>query len=296
MRLHKSKFNKYTGLLYISPWILGFLLFQLYPFVLSFYYSLTDIKLSSEYNFVGLENYIKIFTKDPNFWNSIKLTVKFTIIAVPAKLVFALLIAMIMNMKLKGINFFRTIYYLPSILGGSVAISVLWRLMFMKDGVVNKAIGYLGIPAVNWLGDPKVALISISLLTVWQFGSPMVLFLAGLKQVPVSLYEAAILDGASKWKQFLHITLPMLSPIILFNVIMQTINALQEFTGAFIVTKGGPVKSTYLYTLMIYDQGFGYSRIGYASALSWILFLVIMVVTIIIFKCSAKLVFYGDEG
>jgi oligogalacturonide transport system permease protein len=216
----------------------------------------------------GFRNFIEIFTKDDYFYNSLRRTFVYVIIGVPIKLAFAFFIAMLLNMKLKGINVFRTVYYLPSIVGSSVAISILWRLLFAKDGAINKITSLVGIPAINWLGDPKIALFSISLIIVWQFGSSMVLFLAGLKQIPQELYEAARVDGAGKISGFFAITLPLITPILFFNLIMQMINAFQDFNGAMIVTRGGPINSTYLYALMLYDQGFKNFRMGYASALS----------------------------
>ncbi len=284
------------GVLFILPWIIGFLVFQLYPLLASLYYSFTDFSILSDGTWVGLANYKKLFTKDKYFWKSFRLTIKYALISVPLKLVFALFIAMLLNMKLKGINFFRTIYYLPSIMGGSVAISILWKFMFMKEGIINKALAMIGIPGVNWLGDPDTALITISLLVVWQFGSSMVLFLAGLKNVPQDLYEAASVDGASKVRQFFTITLPMISPIVFFNMMMQTINALQEFTSSFIITNGGPNHGTYLIGLKIYENAFKDLKMGYASATSWVLFVTVLCVTLVLFKTSDAWVFYNDGG
>jgi oligogalacturonide transport system permease protein len=291
-----KKADNYVGLLYIAPWLIGFITLQLYPFLISLYYSLTDLNLFKTPAFVGLDNFLKMFTTNQDFWQSVKVTFIYVLIAVPAKLLFALIVALIMNQKLRGINFFRTVYYLPSILGGSVALAVLWRLLFMKEGVINHYLAYFGIPAYSWLGDPNLALSTISLLQVWQFGSSMVLFLAGLKQIPQELYEAGKVDGASPWKSFINITLPQLTPIILFNLIMQMVNAFQEFTAAFIITEGGPMKATYLYGYMIWQYGFDYLKMGYASALSWILFCVIMVFTMLIFKSSTLWVHYEDAG
>ena len=200
-------------------------------------------------------------------------------------------------MKLKFINFFRTVYYIPSIMGGSVAIAILWKAMFMKEGYINSLLSLFSIPPVSWLGNPSVALYTLSSLVIWQFGSSMVLFLAGLKQIPAELYEAARVDGASTIKTFFSITLPQLSPIIFFNLIMQIINAFQEFTGPLVITeRGGPMNSTYLYVLKIYDEGFRFFKMGYASALSWILFAIILVFTSLIFKSSSSWVYYEDEG
>ena len=249
--MRKSRQNKYTGLFYVLPFVIGLLVFQLYPFLASFFYSFTDLSIANDWSWVGLSNYIKSFTADRDFWNSLKVTGIYVFIAVPCKLVFALFIAMVLNMKIRGIRFFQTLYYIPSILGGSVAVSVIWRFMFSHDGLVNTLTSYLGLPALDWLGSKALALPTVSLLAVWQFGSSMVLFLVGLKQIPVSLYEAASIDGASKVHQFFKITLPMLTPTVLFNVIMQTIGAFQEFTSAFIITGGGPMNSTYMYGMML---------------------------------------------
>ena len=251
-----------------------------------------DLSIANDWSWVGLSNYIKSFTADRDFWNSLKVTGIYVFIAVPCKLVFALFIAMVLNMKIRGIRFFQTLYYIPSILGGSVAVSVIWRFMFSHDGLVNTLTSYLGLPALDWLGSKALALPTVSLLAVWQFGSSMVLFLVGLKQIPVSLYEAASIDGASKVHQFFKITLPMLTPTVLFNVIMQTIGAFQEFTSAFIITGGGPMNSTYMYGMMLYNNSFKYYKMGYASAQSWILFIIIMVITLIQFRGQKKWVNY----
>ncbi|WP_113671953.1 carbohydrate ABC transporter permease [Vallitalea guaymasensis] len=292
----KRRMKDYVGLLYISPFIIGFLIFQLYPFISSIIYSFTDFTMIKKPDFVGFSNYINMFTKDRDFWNSVKVTFKYVLMAVPMKLIFALFIAMVLNMKLKSINFFRTIYYLPSILGGSVAVAVMWRFLFMYDGLVNNFLGVFNIPPVSWLGNPDISLYTIGLLAVWQFGSSMVLFLAGLKQIPENLYEASAIDGASKVKQFFVITLPMLTPIILFNMVMQTISAFQEFTGAFVITNGGPMKSTYLYGMMLYDNAFVHFKMGYASAQSWILFFIIVTITAILLKSSKRWAYYEDGG
>ncbi|NSW91102.1 MAG: sugar ABC transporter permease [Firmicutes bacterium] len=286
--------RSYIGLLYILPWLLGFSILQLYPFVVSFIYSFTNLKIAGSFKFVGLDNYIQLFTKDPDFLNSMAVTLKYVLYVVPGKIICALIVAMVLNMKLKVINLYRTIYYLPSILGGSVAISVLWRVMFMKSGIVNSFTAYMGIPALNWLSDMKYALFTISLIEIWQFGSSMVIFLAALKQVPSEMYDAARVDGAKKFRTFFNVTLPMISPVMFFNILMQTINALQNFTAAFVVTKGGPVKSTYLIGLKLYEDAFSKYRMGYASAGSWIVFTFIVLFTVFLFKSSNLWVFYND--
>lgn len=288
--------KKNIGLVYIAPWLIGFLVFQLYPFASSFMYSFTDYSITNTPSFVGLKNYITMFTRDTTFYHSLIITLLYVVISVPMKLVFALLVALMLNTNMRFINFYRTVYYLPSILGGSVAVSILWRFLFMKEGMVNGILTAMHIPPVDWLGSPNMALFTLSLLSVWQFGSSMVLFLAGLKQVPNELYEACRVDGASKFRMFFTITLPLISPIIFFNVIMQMVNAFQDFTGAFVVTNGGPMNSTYLFALKLYDEGFKFYKMGYASALSWILFLIILIVTLITFKSSKHWTYYEDGG
>lgn len=282
--------------LFILPWIIGFLIFQLYPFVASFVYSFTDFSLLKSMKFVGFKNYIQMFTRDRVFYKSLWATVKYVLIAVPGKLVFALIIAMILNMKLKCINFYRTVYYLPSILGGSVAISILWKFLFSKNGTVNTFLTHLHIPALDWLGSPNLALVTMGLLVVWQFGSSMVLFLAALKNVPAELCEAARVDGAGRIRTFFTITLPLLTPTIFFNLIMQMINAFKEFNAPFLITKGGPLNSTYLYGMMVYENAFQHSKMGYASAQSWVLFMIILVFTALTFKSSPYWTFYEDGG
>ncbi len=286
----KKRRPEYAGYIYILPWVLGFLILQLAPLVNSFRYSLTNIRLGGTFDYIGMQNYIRMFTKDKDVLQSIAVTLRYILMAVPSKIIFALIVAMLLSTDIKGIRFFRTIYYLPSILGGSVAISALWKVMFMKKGIVNNLLG----TQINWLGNPSWALPTITLIDVWQFGSSMVLFFAALKQVPSSLYEAARIDGAGKGRIFFSVTLPLISPIILFNLIMQTINAVQNYTSAYIVTGGGPLKSTNVMSLKIYTDAFVRSDLGYASAESWILFLILLAITGIIFITSMFWVFYQD--
>lgn len=290
------KRKKYIGLVFIAPWIIGFLVLQLYPFITSFYYSLTDYNIMSSPKFVGLQNYIKLFTSDNEFWNSLKVTVIYTIFTVPGKLVVALLVALAMNKNMKGINIIRTVYYLPSLFGGSIAVSILWKLMFQDQGIVNSLLAKLHIPAVQWLGNPKTALPTIILLNLWQFGSAFVMFLAALKNVPADLYEAAEIDGAGAFTKFFKITLPQISSIIFFNIIMQTITALQSFAGPMVITNGGPLKSTYVLGLKLYTEAFSYYKMGYACAISWVIFIMITIVTSILFRFSNMMVYYEDGG
>ena len=287
--------REYQAYLYILPWILGFAILQLYPFVSSFIYSFTDYTVGSKATFQGISNYKKLFTQDKEFWNSLKVTILFALYTVPGKLIMALAVAMFLNRDLKGINLIRTLYYIPSLFGGSVAVALLWRLMFLDNGVINAILSALHLPVIQWLGDTRYALRTICMLEIWQFGSSMVMFLAALKQVPRSLYEAAEIDGAGKVTRFFHITLPQISPIIFFNLINQTIQALQNFTSAQVITEGGPLKSTYVLGLKLYKEGFSYFKMGYASAISWVVFAAIMIFTLAIFASSKLWVHYADE-
>lgn len=282
--------------LYLLPWLTGLIVLQIFPFISSFYYSFTDYKVNGGMHWVGLQNYIKLFTSDRDFKTSLKATVLYTVYTVPLKLTMALAIAMFLNRDIKGINLIRTLYYIPSLFGGSVAVAVLWRLMFLDNGVVNTFLSKIGIGPIQFWGDPKYALKTICSLEIWQFGSSMVMFLAALKNVPRVLYEASEIDGAGRVAKFLHITLPQISPIIFFTLIMQTIQALQNFTSAFVITQGGPMKSTYVLGMMLYKEGFAFFNMGYASSISWVIFAMIVVVTLALFRSSSAWVFYEDEG
>lgn len=281
------------GLVYIFPWIIGVLLFQAYPFISSFIYSFAKYNIAS-FEWIGLENYKRLFMIDKDLVNSIKVTFGYVFITVPGKLVMAMIVALILNKKLKIINLVRTIYYIPSLMGGSIAVSILWKLMFMSDGVVNNMLSKIGIQGANWLGDPKTALPTICALEIWQFGSSMVLLLAALKQVPKELYEAANVDGAGKWRTYWSITFPSITPILFFNLIMQTIQAFQNFTSAFVVTNGGPNKATYVLGMKLYTEAFSNFKMGYASSVSWVMFTLIMVMTVIVFGTSKFWVHYDD--
>ncbi len=286
--------KKYIGLLYLTPCMIGILFFVVYPFAMSLFYSFTDYSMLTEPKFIGFDNYIKMFTDDPIFWSSVKATIKFVFLTVPFKLIFALFVAYVMNAKLKGIGFFRTAYYIPSILGANVAIAVLWQFLFKNDGLVNMVLNSIGLANVAWFSSGTGAMLTIVLLRVWQFGSAMVIFLNALTEMPQDLYEAAAIDGASKFRQFFSVTLPQLTPIIFFNLILQLVQAFQEFDGPFLITGGGPMRSTYLLPMYIYDNAFKIFNMGYSSALSWVLFVMIMIFTAILFKTSKNWVFYAD--
>ena len=284
------------GLLYIAPWLIGLLVLQLYPFVTSFYYSFTDYQFFNKPEFIGFGNYIKLFTSDPEFFKSLQVTIVYTLFTVPGKIMMALFIALLLNKNMKGIGTIRTIYYIPSLFSGSVAVAILWKLLFMNDGAINNILSMVGLPSVKWLGTEGTAMVTICLLEMWMFGSSMVMFLAALKQVPADLYESASLDGAGKVKGFFYITLPQISPILFFNVIMQTIIALQNFTSAFVVTDGGPNNGTYVLGMKLYNEAFKYFKMGYASAISWIIFAMILIVTLLLFRFSSGKVYYEDGG
>lgn len=291
----KKKFLKNNvGFLFILPWLIGFLVFKLYPFAASLYYSFTDYQLFNGVTKYTLENYVDIFTT-PKIVRALKVTFQYSFMTVPLKLVAALFIAYILNFKIKGVNFFRTAYYIPSILGGSVAIAVLWKAIFKDDGLLNTLLGIFGVNGPSWLSDPSYALFVICLLRVWQFGSAMVIFLAALKGVPEELYEAASIEGAGKWRQFFSITVPLITPIIFYNLVTQICQAFQEFNGPYIITQGGPRNSTTLISLLIYNSAFKNYEMGMASAMAWVLFVVLMIFTVIAFLSQKYWVYYSDE-
>jgi multiple sugar transport system permease protein len=285
------------GYAFLLPWFAGLFILTLYPIINSLYLSFTQFNMLNPPVWIGWSNFKTMFTQDKRFLNSLYVTCRFVLLGVPAKLVFALFVAVIMNQRLRFISFYRTVYYIPTLLGGSVAIAVLWRRLFSGDGAINAIIMALtGIKAPAWISNPRYALYTLVLLAVWQFGSSMIIFLAGLKQIPGEYYEAASVDGAGKVTQFFRITLPCLSPIIFFNLVMQMITSFQSFTQAFVVSggQGGPLDSTMFYSLYLYIQGFSYFQMGYAAAMAWFLLIIIAAVTALIFKSSALWVSYGS--
>ncbi|PJF08562.1 carbohydrate ABC transporter permease [Pseudorhodobacter sp. MZDSW-24AT] len=286
--------SRYLGLAYLAPYIIGLLVFTMIPFLGSLYLSFTDYNLINAPVWSGLANFTDL-TTDRTFKRSLNVTLLYVFLTVPIKLAFALLIAVILNYRLRAIGFFRTAYYVPSILGGSIAVAVLWRYIFADAGLVNLVLTSIGLEPVNWFGDPVNALFTITLLRTWQFGSAMVIFLAALQAVDKSLYEAAAIEGAGKWASFWHITLPLITPVIFFNLIMQMVQAFQEFNGPYVITGGGPLKSTYLLPLYIYDEAFKNFNMGYASAIAWVLFIIIMVLTVVAFWSSKKWVYYAGD-
>ena len=296
MKTIRSLFNREdtAGIMFTLPFTLGFLFFMIVPMGISLYYSFCKYNILSPPVFTGLDNF-KNMIADGTFLQTIKVTFFFAFVSVPLKLIFALLVAMLLlkNTKMSGI--YRAAYYLPSIIGGSVAVAILWKRMFAMDGVVNKLLGSIGIKtSISWLGDTKTAIWILILLAVWQFGSSMLIFASGLKQIPNDYYESAQIDGAGAFKRFISITLPCLSPIILFNLLMQLISGFMTFTQAQIITQGGPNHATEYVSLFIFTEGFSYGHMGYACAASWIILLIMVAVTGIIFKTSKAWVFYGD--
>ncbi|MEV6039257.1 sugar ABC transporter permease [Nonomuraea sp. NPDC052116] len=282
--------------LFLLPWFAGLLLLTGGPILASLALSFTDFDLLTAPSFVGLDNYARMLTDDPHFVNAVRVTLIYVVFSVPLSGAFALLVAVLLNRPVRGIGVYRAAYYLPSLLGGSVAVAILWRQIFGADGLINDALSYFGIVGPSWISTPQYAIYTLVLLHIWQFGSPMLIFLAGLKQIPAELYDAAAVDGAGKVRAFFRITLPMLSPIIFFNLVLQTVNAFKAFTPAFIISGGvgGPADSTLFYTLFIYQEGFGNFRMGYASALAWVLLLVSAAFTALAFRSSKYWVHYAD--
>lgn len=281
--------------IFLLPWLVGLLFITIGPMIASLYLSFTDYNLLQSPNWIGLDNFIRMF-HDTRLMNSLGVTFTYVLVGVPLQLALALLIAFVLDRGIRGLPLYRSIFYLPSLLGGSVAIAILWKQMFGTTGLVNQVLAMVGIHGPGWISDPKTALGSIILLHVWTFGAPMIIFLAGLRQIPVMYYEAADVDGVSRWQKFWKITIPLLSPIIFFNLVLQIIGAFQSFTQAFIVSggNGGPSDSTMFFTLYLYQKGFGQFDMGYASAMAWVLLLIIGAFTAINFIASKFWVFYDD--
>lgn len=293
LRRQRSIGTTLAGYLFISPWLLGFFGLTLVPILSILYLGLTEYDLFSLPEFIGLDNFARMFTEDSRYAQSVGATFQFALASVPLKLIFALLVAMLLNSKHRFLGVYRAWFYTPSILGGSVAVAVMWREIFGTDGLVNVLLNAVGIPSeIPWLGHPTFAIWTLVLLVVWQFGSPMLIFLAGLKQIPKELYECAEIDGASRLRRFFRITLPMLSPVILFNLIMQMIFQLTVFTQPFIVTQGGPMGTTNFYALYLYRRAFESFQMGYASAMAVVLLFTVALFTAVVFKTGTFWVHY----
>jgi multiple sugar transport system permease protein len=287
-----------AGYVFLTPWLAGLVLFTIGPLVYSLYLSFTDYDLLQSPHWVGLGNFRKMFTDDPRYFHSLKVTAEYVVLSVPIKLVLALGVALLLRRGRRGIGVYRSLFYLPSLLGTSVAVALVWRSMFSRTGSLDSVLGAVGIHGADWINDPSWALGTIVVLACWQFGAPMVIFLAGLKQIPLELYDAASVDGAGQWRRFLSITLPMLSPVIFFNLLLEVINAFQAFTPAYIISggRGGPADSTLFYTLYLYQKGFSDFQFGYASAMAWVLLAAVGLITAVMFRLSRIWVFYADEG
>jgi len=292
--LHQT--HNLTAYAFLLPWLIGFFCLTLGPMLGSLYLSLTKYDLLNAPHWIGFDNYKQIFTDDATFTGSLKLTFKYVFLSVPLRLAFALLVALALNKGIRALGIYRTVYYIPSLLGGSVAISIVWRQIFDSEGVVNTFLSWFGIQGPSWISHPDYLIYPIVALSIWQFGSSMVIFLAGLKQIPADLYEASQVDGAGKVRQFFRITLPLLTPVLFFNLIMTIINSFQAFTPAYVLGdgRGGPLDASMFYTLYLYLKGFAYFDMGYASALAWIMLVIIAVFTGIVFATSRYWVFYGD--
>jgi len=290
--------NNLVGYLFISPWLISFFLFIFIPILVSLVLSFTDYNvLANSGDFIGLDNFKEMFFEDRRYGRSVMATFKYVIFAVPLRLVFALGVAMLLNTKRRGVGVYRAAFYAPSIVGGSIAVAVMWRQIFGNDGLINFVLALLGVDGPNWLGNPDTAIWTLIILAAWQFGSPMLIFLAGLKNIPKQLYESAEIDGANAFQRFLRITLPMLTPIIFFNLIMQLISGFMVFTQAFIITGGRPLDTTLFYALYVYQQAFEFNNMGYASAMAWVMLAVIAILTALVFRSSSYWVHYeADEG
>jgi multiple sugar transport system permease protein len=287
-----------VAFLFLAPWVCGILVLTLGPILASLYLSLTNYDLFTAPVWAGLANYKRLFFEDARYYQALKVTFTYVALSVPLKLAFALGVALVLNRGLSGLGFYRSVYYLPSLLGGSVAIAIMWRQLFAYDGIVNEFLLQFGFDGPSWISNPAYALYTLVTLSIWQFGSPMVIFLAGLKQIPQELYDAAAVDGAGPWRKFLNVTLPLLTPIIFFNFVMQLINSFQAFTPSFIISNGtgGPADSTLFYTLYLYEQGFTNFQMGYASAMAWVLVAIIGTTTGLAFMSARYWVHYGDEA
>lgn len=287
--------NNLTGYLFISPWLISLLVFVLLPTVWSFYLSFTNYRLLGSYKFVGFENYIKMFNT-PTFWKSLSVTARYALLSVPLHIITALLAALALYRKKPGIGIYRTIFYVPSFIGGSVGVAVMWRMIFSDSGFINSLLLGLGMEKVKFFNSISNALYTLVAINTWVLGTAMLIFIAGLQQVPQEMYESATIDGAGPTRRFFAITLPMISPMVLYNLILGIINAMQVFTSGFVITKGGPAKSTYFYVLYLYEEAFKHHNMGYASALAWVLFIIILGLTVLVLTVSKRMVYYeADE-
>ena len=285
------------GYVFLLPWFIGFFVLAIGPILTSFYLSFTKYDIASPPEFIGLENFEYMIVWDARFWQSLKVTFAYVFLSVPGTLIFALAVAMLLDKAINAIGIYRALFYLPSILGGSIAVAILWRQLFSNQGVVNSILGLMGIEGPYWLSDPDYSLYTLVVLAVWQFGSPMLIFLAGLRAIPHELYEAAEIDAAGPVRRFFAITLPLLAPVMFFNLVLQMIEAFKTFNSAFVVSdgRGNPLDSLLFFTLYLYNEAFAYFRMGYASALAWVLLIIIAAFTALAFATSKYWVHYENE-
>ncbi len=292
---HKWTKKSFVAYIFLAPWLLGLIGLTAVPMISSFYYSFTNYDMLTSPRFIGVDNYVNLVA-DPKFLKSLEVTLKFVFISVPLQLAFALLVALMLKKNRTGARVYRAVYYLPSLFGGSVAVAILWRQLFNKEGLFNQILALFGIQGINWIATPKTALNTLIVLAIWQFGASMVIFLAALKQIPEDYYEAARIDGAGHIKQFFYITLPVLTPMVFFNIVMAFINAFQSFTSAYVISggTGAPLNSTLFYSLYLYIKAFSQFQMGYASAMAWILLAIIAAFTGLLFLSAKKWVFYDE--
>lgn len=291
----KRRRDTIEGYLFILPVVLGLLFFTIGPMIASFYISFTKYPILRSPEWIGLRNYVNMFTKEPNFWQACQVTFFYAITAVPLGILGAFLLAMLLNQRVKGMPFFRTSFYIPTIVP-AVASAVLWGWLLNPDyGLINAMLKYVGLPTSRFLGEPSSALPSLVLMSLWGVGGGMVVYLAGLQGISESLYEAAKIDGANSRQLFRFITLPMMTPTIFFNLVMGLIGSFQYFTEAFVLTKGGPLFATYFYSLMVYERAFRFTQMGMAAAMAWFLLVIILLFTLLVFRSSALWVFYETE-
>ncbi len=284
-----------AGYVFIFPFIIGVLVFKLAPFFTSFYLAFTDYSVLSPPKWIGLDNFRKMFLQDEKFWASLLVTFKFAFVQVPVKLAVSLLVALVLSRRSRAVGVYRTIFYIPSLMGGSVAVALLWKQLFAMDGVINVLLGWIGIPPVQWLTNPSTALYVLIGLGVWQFGSSMLIFLAAIQNVPATYYEAARIDGAGGFTCFFRITLPMITPVLFFNLVNQLIGALQAFNSSYLITSGGPLNSTLYYGLHLYNRAFKYYEMGYGCAMAWFMLVIIGIFTALVFRSSSAWVYYESE-
>lgn len=285
------------GYVFLSPWLIGFFCLAAGPILASLVLSFTKYDMINAPEFIGLGHYEYMFTKDRRFYKALQVTFTYVFVSVPLRLMVALAVAMILDKGIRAIGVYRALFYLPSILGASIAVAILWRQVFAGDGIINSVLAQFGIEGPNWLANPKVSLMTLVALSMWQFGAPMLIFLAGLRAIPQELYEAAEIDAATPVRKFMRITLPLLAPVIFFNLVLQMIDAFKTFASVFIISNGlgSPADSLLFYTLYLFNEAFKFFRMGYASALAWVLLLIIAAFTFIAFLTSKYWVYYENE-